>query len=146
MSRDRAGDKLRKNLLSRLTYEKIWLTPMEKPKKYETAILFDWDDTLLCTSFISPSGVYKNVQLSKAVMQSIKVLERTTKRMLEQAVAIGRVYIITNACDGWVQFSCKTFMPEVLPILSKITIISARARYEKKYPGQVPKWKLYAFL
>ena len=32
MSRDRAGDKLRKNLLSRLTYEKIWLTPMEKPK------------------------------------------------------------------------------------------------------------------
>lgn len=26
-SKDRTGDKLRKNLLSRLTYEKIWLTP-----------------------------------------------------------------------------------------------------------------------
>ena len=27
LSKDRTGDKLRKNLLSRLTYEKIWLTP-----------------------------------------------------------------------------------------------------------------------
>ena len=79
-------------------------------------------------------------------MQHIKLLEQTSKRMLELAVAVGRVYIITNACEGWVQFSCKTFMPECLPILSKITIISARARYESRYPGQVPKWKLYAFL
>lgn len=68
MSRDRAGDKLRKNLLSRLTYEKIWLTPMQKPKPYETAIIFDWDDTLLCTSFISPNGVYQDVDLGPNVM------------------------------------------------------------------------------
>lgn len=66
-SRDMAGDKLRKNLLSRLTYEKIWLTPQEKPKKYETAIIFDWDDTLLCTSFINPSGVYQHVDLGAVV-------------------------------------------------------------------------------
>lgn len=75
MSRDRAGDKLRKNLLSRLTYEKIWLTPMAKPKQYETAIIFDWDDTLLCTSFISPNGVYQDVDLGPNVMQHIKLLE-----------------------------------------------------------------------
>jgi len=66
--------------------------------------------------------------------------------MLELAVAVGRVYIITNACEGWVEFSCKRFLPAVLPVLSKITIISARARYEKIYPKEVPKWKLYAFL
>lgn len=75
MSKDRTGDKLRKNLLSRLTYEKIWLTPMEKPKPYETAIIFDWDDTLLCTSFISPKGVYQDVDLGPVVMQHIKLLE-----------------------------------------------------------------------
>ena len=146
MSKDRTGDKLRKNLLSRLTYEKIWLTPMEKPKPYETAIIFDWDDTLLCTSFISPRGVYQDVDLGPAVMQHIKILEQTTKRMLELAVKFGRVYIITNACEGWVEFSCNRFMPEVCPILQKITIISARAKYEARFPGQVPKWKLYAFL
>ena len=58
----------------------------------------------------------------------------------------GRVYIITNAAEGWVEFSCNRFMPEVYPILSKIEIISARAKYESKFPGDVPKWKLYAFL
>ena len=119
---------------------------MEKPKQYETAIIFDWDDTLLCTSFISPKGVYRDESLNPVVMQHISQLEQTTKRMLELAVKSGRVYIITNACEGWVEFSCNRFMPAVLPVLSKITIISARARYESRFPNQVPKWKLYAFL
>lgn len=61
--------------MSRLTYEKIWLTPQEKPKQYETAIIFDWDDTLLCTSFINPNGAFMNVTLGPIVSQHIKVLE-----------------------------------------------------------------------
>ena len=48
---------------------------MAKPKQYETAIIFDWDDTLLCTSFISPNGVYQDVDLGPNVMQHIKLLE-----------------------------------------------------------------------
>jgi hypothetical protein len=60
----RTGDQIRKNFLSKLTYQKIWLTPLEKPKMHETVIIFDWDDTLLCTSFINPSGFYENVELS----------------------------------------------------------------------------------
>ena len=146
MGKDRAADKHRKNLLSRLTYEKIWLTPKQKPKPYETAIIFDWDDTLLCTSFISPKGVYHDVDLGPAVMAHIKVLEETSKRMLELAVKFGKVYIITNACEGWVEFSCNRFMPSVMPALQKIEIISARAKYEARFPTEVPKWKLYAFL
>ena len=58
MSTQRTADRHRHNLMRKLAYEKIWLTPAEKPKPYETAIIFDWDDTLLCTSFINPSGVY----------------------------------------------------------------------------------------
>jgi hypothetical protein len=72
-------DKSRKKLLSRLSQEKIWLAPEEKPKNYETAIIFDWDDTLLCTSFINPSGVYQNVELGQSVAQTIKLLEGKVK-------------------------------------------------------------------
>lgn len=79
-TQQRSGDKLRKNLLSKLTYEKIWLTPQQKPKHYETAIIFDWDDTLLCTSYINPGGVYRDVELSSQVLQHIKLLEITTKK------------------------------------------------------------------
>lgn len=37
-------------------------------------------------------------------------------------------------------------MPSLVPILDKITIISARTKYEPHFPGEVNKWKLNAFL
>lgn len=58
----------------------------------------------------------------------------------------GKVYIITNAAEGWVEFSCRKFFPTCFPILTKIKIISARSRYERTFPGDVPKWKIHAFL
>lgn len=67
-------------------------------------------------------------------------------RMLELAVQYGKVYIITNAAEGWVEFSASRFMPTVVPVLSKINIISARARYEKFYPTNVPMWKINTFM
>ena len=41
-------------MLTRLSYEKIWLQPAEKPKQSQTAIIFDWDDTILPTSILIP--------------------------------------------------------------------------------------------
>jgi hypothetical protein len=43
----------------------------------ETAIIFDWDDTILCTSFINPAGVYRQTELPPHVLQQIAVLEET---------------------------------------------------------------------
>ena len=37
-------------------------------------------------------------------------------------------------------------MPKVSQFLEKITVISARSTYEKKFPGDVNEWKLHAFL
>ena len=62
------------------------------------------------------------------------------------AVTYGKVYIITNAAQGWVQYSAEKFMPSVVPIFSKINIISARARYESQFPTDVPQWKMLTFL
>ena len=58
----------------------------------------------------------------------------------------GKTFIITNAAEGWVQFSAKKFMPTVCPLLEQITVISARTKYESHFPGEVSKWKLHAFL
>jgi len=66
--------------------------------------------------------------------------------MLEIAVNYGKVYIITNAAEGWVEFSCQKFFPTVIPVLENITIISARSRFESIFPCDVPKWKINAFL
>ena len=56
--------------MSKLTYKKIWLTPAQKPKIYDTVIIFEWDDTILCTSFINPTGVFNpNQRIDPVTMQ-----------------------------------------------------------------------------
>ena len=50
----RSNEKLRTQMLSRLSYDKIWLRPQDKPKQSQTAIIFDWDDTILPTSILTP--------------------------------------------------------------------------------------------
>lgn len=43
----RSADRIRHDLLSKLTYQKIWLTPKDKPDSHQTVFIYDWDDTLL---------------------------------------------------------------------------------------------------
>ena len=59
---------------------------------------------------------------------------------------LGDTYIITNAVQGWVEYSIKRFIPEVAKILDKITVISARTHFEENFPHNVEQWKMHAFL
>lgn len=108
-----------------------------------TVIIFDWDDTLLCTSWLSkhmdlaPSGdLYEH--LRKVAQQSLS--------MLEAALKMGHTYIITNSMSGWVEHSAGLWVPELLPVLRQVQIISARDTYEDLYPDDAGQWKLQAFL
>lgn len=62
------------------------------------------------------------------------------------SIEAGKTFIITNAAEGWVEFSAQKFLPKVYPLLEKITIISARTKYESFFPQDVSQWKLHAFL
>lgn len=50
----KSNEKIRTNLLSKLAYQKVWVSTVQKPKTHQTCIIFDWDDTILCTSFLIP--------------------------------------------------------------------------------------------
>ena len=43
----RSGDRIRQDLLSKLTYNKVWVTPSERQSSHQTVFIYDWDDTLL---------------------------------------------------------------------------------------------------
>ena len=64
-------------------------------------------------------------------------LESAAVKILEMAINYGKTYIITNAAEGWVEFSSSKFMPEVFKILHKVTVISARSRWEHAHPTDV---------
>lgn len=72
-------------------------------------------------------------------------LEEVVCKILDDCLKYGKVYIITNAADGWVQFSAEKYMPNVCKYISKVTVISARSNYEHKFPLNSTEWKMHAF-
>ena len=67
------------------------------------------------------------------------------EKCLAAASKYGEVIIITNSDEGWVQFSAERYVPNLVPVVSRYRIISARTSYEKYYPGQPLCWKAAAF-
>lgn len=67
------------------------------------------------------------------------------EKCLAAASKYGEVIIITNSDDGWVQFSAERYVPNLVPVIAKYRIVSARTSYEKFYPGQPLCWKAAAF-
>ena len=118
-----------------------------KPKQHNSIIIFDWDDTLLPTSFLTPGGIFnEEIKLTDSDLEKLKKIEECVFLLLSESIEKGNVYIITNAGKGWVEFSANKFYPSILGLLKKIEIISARGEYEKIFPGNSRQWKIEAFL
>ena len=93
----RNGEEIRKSYISKLICKKVWM-PSQKEKTHNSLIIFDWDDTLLCTTFLTPGGVFnENMQLSEEDKRKIRTLEFSVLRLLTIAVEKGE---ITLSKDG----------------------------------------------
>jgi len=112
-----------------------------------TVIIFDWDDTLLSSSYLATQGYRLDTVMPpcEEVDNGLKLLETSVVAVLTLALRYGSVHIITNAETGWVQLSASKFLPGVVPFLSKVQVISARSTYEHVYPDAPVKWKFCAF-
>ncbi len=140
------GNEIRESYISKLISMNIW-NPSLKPRQHNSIIIFDWDDTLFPTTFMTPEGVFdEDIKLSEKEKQKLVLIEKYVFSLLTQALQKGKVYIITNAGYGWVEYSSKRFFPSIVELFSKIEIISAREKYEDKYPGNSRLWKIQAFL
>lgn len=124
-------------------------------------IIFNWDDTLLCTSFLTGETLTTNSALPTVLKDSfgndfpavptvspqlLRRLEEIARTLLSEAMRLGRTYIVTNSRSGWVEESAAKYMPGLLPVLQDVTVISARSAYEQEYPEQKCRWKAEAFL
>ena len=115
-------------------------------KKFKNIFIFDWDDTLLCTSSLSPYGFFdENMIIPPEKLKKIHKLQKHVRTILEKAINKGDTYIITNSEKGWVEYSCKRFFPDILCLLEKIKILSARELYAQKFPNECKKWKINTF-
>jgi hypothetical protein len=80
-----------------------------------------------------------------AVEAQLRELESAVHQLLTLAQSYGSVHIVTNAETGWVQLSAQKFMPGLVPLLSRVSILSARSTFEPAHPDAPLKWKFFAF-
>lgn len=107
-------------------------------------IVIDWDDTLLPTSHLDFLGYDPKKNIDLYTKNSLERLEKSIISLLIMAKMCGKVCIVTNSQEGWVDMSCGLFIPNVKEYIKDIDIISARSLYENKHPKNTIMWKIEA--
>ena len=133
-------DKYYNKLITKLEWN-----PFKKEKIINNLFFFDWDDTLLCTSYLQPTGALIDMEINKRDKDIISDLDSLVSKLLLKTMNIGIVFIVTNGAPGWVELSSTKFYPKTAKILQKIKVVSARGLCERKYPGDMRQWKRVAF-
>mmetsp|Transcript_33108 Transcript_33108/g.101793 ORF Transcript_33108/g.101793 Transcript_33108/m.101793 type:complete len:268 (+) Transcript_33108:86-889(+) len=112
----------------------------------DALVILDWDDTILPTTWLQREGLLEdNSEAPSAEQQSkLEELADCAVRTLALARQQGRVIIVTNALQGWVEWSCWKFMPGLLAEVHGVEVISARSLYEP-LGAEVNQWKCFAF-
>ena len=139
------GDDIRSAYIKKLEDSRAHIPQLNRPKQAQTVTIFDWDDTLLCTSHLEMVQ-RQHGQIPSQVREQIANLEKIVQSLLQAGQKTGKAFIITNASEGWVQHSSSLCMPGLADELAKYEIISARGAFEASFPGDSHAWKMHAFL
>lgn len=132
-------DAFRAKLLCRLRHNNVWVAPDRRPPRHQQVTIFDWDDTLLCTS-----ALHNPHTIPAAVLRE---LEEACISIVRKAMEYGQTFIITNAVEGWVERSAERYYPSLAElVLPHVKIISARSEHEEDFPNDTAAWKIQAFL
>ncbi len=138
---------LRNKYYTKLAIKNNFPTKKNESLEKNTFFIFDWDDTLICTSYITSHGILKeNRKMSEKEKQIFTDLEAIACDVINYAIKRGHTYIITNAVKGWVEFSAQKFYPKLVKLLDQVIIISARGEYENMFPTDNKIWKTHTFL
>lgn len=116
-------------------------------KSSRKVLIFDWDDTLLCSTWLAGQGFRLDTPavIPPATVAELKRLEKAVLSLLQAAQRYGEVVIITNAETGWVELSAQRFLPGLAPLVKTMKVVSARSTYERAFPDNPYDWKVAAF-
>ena len=95
--------------------------------KKKTIFLFDWDDTLMCTSFI----LSKVQPLSKEEIKIASDLGLKVTIFLEECSKYGKIIIMTNSSKDWMKNTSEQYLKIKEDFFKNIKIISTRDLYLK---------------
>ena len=105
-------------------------------KGKETIFIIDWDDTLMCTTFIS----HKALGLSDDEQYIVSNLGKVVSNFLKECNKYGKIIIMTNSSKEWIKKTTTEYLKISHESFDNIAIISTRDRYLKK-GIEKKKWK-----
>ena len=110
-------------------------TNLKDPKK-ETIFILDWDDTLMCATFLT-----KKIQpLSEEEQNLILNLGNIVSAFLSKCLEYGKIIILTNSSENWVKQTAIENLGISDLVDKNIKIISTRDKYLKEGLDK-NKWK-----
>jgi len=112
-----------------------------------TLLIFDWDDTLLPSTWLEDRGFRLDNDAVQTAEQKalLQMMSQRVMETLRVAKRYGTVVLVTNAESGWIELSCQKYMPELYPSLADVKILSARSTYEHRGVLSPSEWKYCAF-
>jgi len=113
----------------------------------ETLFVFDWDDTLLPSTWLQRQGLRLDDGSKPSQRHREQLAEVATSaiELIRNAKQCGKVVLVTNAERGWIELSCQKFLPSLLPLLENVKAVSARTSFESPSVTSPLEWKLRAF-
>jgi len=119
--------------------------------KERTVCFFDWDDTLLPSSYLRKSGAVMTNDgrsLNGTLKRKLMDIERLGIDLLQASLQYGAVTLITNSTSAWLNLSLSRFMPRMKVFLeqNQIRFVSARRLFVQQFPDSPTRWKVEAFL
>jgi phosphoglycolate phosphatase-like HAD superfamily hydrolase len=120
---------------------------LEELARRDCLIIFDWDDTLLTTTWLGEQGLLEEEEavISPEIDAQLQALADRVVVTLEAAKRRGSVAIVTNAEHGWVEVSCRAFLPSLEAHLAGVKVVSARGCHEENGLFAPTRWKCLAF-
>ena len=112
----------------------------------KTLIIFDWDDTLFPTTWVTQN----NIDVNKEDDQNKYIiyfsnLDLILYKILNRCLYYGNVVIVTLASTKWV-ISSSNLLPNTQTLIRKnIKILSASEIYRNQYPEDSSIWKKLVF-
>jgi hypothetical protein len=121
---------------------------LHKELKEHTLMIWDWDDTLLPSTWLNTQGLRleDDEPMPPAVCEMLRVFASNIESTLRLAMSLGTVVVVTNAETGWVDLSCRKFFPMLHPLVNSLHVVSARSTYEEHGVFCPLDWKVKAFM
>jgi len=114
----------------------------------QTIIILDWDDTMCpSTACMRHHGLSVLGDPPEGeVAEGLAGIAKEATLLLEQAIELAEeVIIVTNAEEGWIDLSCKQWLPGLQSCLEKAHVVSARSTWEPQGVSSPAGWKARAF-